>query len=660
MECAEQNLNSLPKEECVAKFVWTPTQDVIDHSNVKRFMDHYHIDSYKTLIERSTDDIEWFWQAVERSLGIHWFEPYERVLDVSNGPAWAKWFVGGKLNLAYQCVDLHARQTPQRTALIGEHEDGTVRRLNYAQLLAQVNRVCHVLQGLGITTGDRVGIYLPMLPENVVALMAVAKLGAVFTPIFSGFAAGAVASRLNDCEAKLLITADGFWRKGKLVPMKQIADEALAQCPTIEHALVLRHTGQSIPWTKARDLWWHEQTQEQPDEFEALPVDSEAPLMIAYTSGTTGRPKGAVHVHGGFLVKIAQEVLHQIDLHPGQDVLFWVTDMGWIMGPWEVVGGLALGGTVFLYEGAPDYPDPSRLWQMVARHKISLLGVSPTLIRALIKHGTGPLQQHDLSSIRIIGSTGEPWNPEPYRWCLEHVGGGRAPIINLSGGTEVGACFLSPLPITPLKPCALVGPALGMDVDVFDAAGRPVRGAVGELVCKKPWPGMTRGVWKDPQRYLDTYWGRWENVWVHGDWASIDEDGYWFLHGRSDDTVNIAGKRVGPAEFESALLEHPAVSEAAAVGVPHELKGEAVWCFVVLKPGYDPIDSLRQALFDKVVEMMGKAFKPQKIQFVSELPKTRSAKIVRRAVRAASLGQDLGDLSSLENPQALQAIRQAL
>jgi acetyl-CoA synthetase len=641
------------------EFVWTPSQDVIERSNVKRFMDQHGIDSYEQLIQRSTEDIEWFWQAAERELDIQWQTSYGQVLDTSEGNAWAKWFIGGKLNLAYQCVDYQAEQHPDRKALINEHEDGSVRSLTYRELLSEVNKLCNVLTSLGVGSGDRIGIYMPMVLENVVALMAAAKVGAIFTPIFSGFAASAVASRLNDCNAKVLITADGFHRKGSVVSMKQAADGAVAQCATVEHTLVYKLTGEDIPWNSERDLWWHEQIEKVSDQFDAVPMDSEAPLMIAYTSGTTGKPKGAVHVHGGFLVKIAQEVFHQTDMHPGEDVLFWVTDMGWIMGPWEVVGGLATGGTVFLYEGAPDHPGPDRLWQMVEDHNISILGVSPTLIRALTKFGTEPLEKHDLSSIRIIGSTGEPWNPEPYRWCLEHVGGGRAPIINISGGTEIGACFLSPYPITPLKSCALVGPALGMAIDVFDADGKPVRGEVGELVCTKPWPAMTRGVWNDPQRYLDTYWSRWDNVWVHGDWASIDEDGYWFLHGRSDDTVNIAGKRVGPAEFESALLEHQAVIEAAAVGVPHELKGETVWCYAVLKPQFDPSEGLRQALFETVTDIMGKAFKPGKIQFVNTLPKTRSAKIVRRAVRAAALGEDLGDLSSLENPQALDDIRSA-
>jgi acetyl-CoA synthetase len=331
------------------------------------------------------------------------------------------------------------------------------------------------------------------------------------------------------------------------------------------------------------------------------------------------------------------------------------------MGPWEVVGAGALGATVFLYEGAPNHPAPDRIWDMIERHHITTLGISPTLIRALIPAGEEHVTKHDLSSLRIIGSTGEPWNPEPYMWTLEHVGGGRCPIINISGGTEVGACFLSPLPINELKPCTLRGPALGMDVDIWDAQGNPVpAGEVGELVCKQPWPAMTRGVWGDPERYLDAYWRRFPDVWVHGDWATRDEDGFWFLHGRSDDTMNIAGKRLGPAEVESALIDHPAVAESAAVGVPHEVKGETIWCFVVVKPGYERGDVLTKELSAVVAEHLGKSFRPGRIVFVDELPKTRSAKIVRRAIRAAALGEDPGDLSSLENPAALDAIHAAL
>ncbi len=625
---------------------WTPTPEYIERSNVWRFMQKYNITDYAELVRRSTDEIEWFWDAIVKELQIEFFTPYRQVLDVSQGIPWAKWFVGGKINIAHNCLDKHARARPDKIALIWEGEDRSVRQLTYRELSEQTNRLANALKRLGIAKGDRVGIFMPMLPETVMALFACAKIGAICTPIFSGFGAQAVATRLNDCEAKLLITAESFARKGARIEMGKIAQEAAQLSPTVEHLIV--YPGE-----------WHKLTQRESPQCPTEQTDSEDPFMIIYTSGTTGRPKGAVHVHGGFLVKIAQEVAHQVDLHP-EDILYWVTDMGWIMGPWEVVGGLALGGTIFLYEGAPDYPRVDRVWEMVERHKISIVGISPTLIRALMKFGEDPVTRHDLSSLRILGSTGEPWNPAPWWWLFEHVGKKRCPIINLSGGTEVGACFLSPLPITPLKPCTLGGPALGMAVDVFDSEGRPVRGGVGELVCKKPWPGMTRGIWKDPERYIQTYWSRWENVWVHGDWASVDADGCWYLHGRSDDTIKIAGKRVGPAEIESIVVGHPAVAEAAAIGVPHALKGESIWCYVVLKPGHEPSEDVRSELRQRVIEALGKAFAPEQIKFVRELPKTRNAKIVRRAIRAVALGQEPGDLSNVENPQALEAIARAV
>jgi len=642
------------------EIIWTPPKELRENSNVARFMRAHGIASYEELVRRSTDDLEWFWDAVVQDLNIEFFEPYERVLDASQGIMWARWFVGGRLNLAHNCVDRHAQgQKRTQTALIAETEDGRVTRWTYEELSAHTNKLANALKELGVGKGDAVGLYMPMVPEIVAAFLAIAKIGAVVVPIFSGFGAEAVATRLRDCEAKVLITADGFLRKGRAVPMKQTADAAVAQSPGVKHVIVHKRLGIEVPWTPGRDLGWHDLLASQSENCPSEPMDSEDPFMVIYTSGTTGRPKGAVHVHGGFLVKIAEEVAYQTDLRDG-DVLYWITDMGWIMGPWEVVGGLALGGTVFLYEGAPDHPGPDRLWAMVERHKISILGVSPTLIRALMRHGERPLQQHDLSSLRVLGSTGEPWNPDPYMWCFRHVGGGRCPIINLSGGTEVGACFLSPHPINELKPCTLRGPALGMAVDVFDEKGRPVRGQVGELVCKKPWPGMTRGLYKDPERYLETYWSRFEGVWTHGDWAYVDEDGFWFLHGRSDDTIKIAGKRLGPAEVESAVVEHPSVAEAAAVGVPHELKGEAIWVYAVLRPGVEPSDALRQEIKQLVVEKLGKAFAPESVKFVQELPKTRNAKILRRAVRAVALGQDPGDLSNLENPGALEAIRRAV
>ncbi|HUG87689.1 MAG TPA: AMP-binding protein [Actinomycetota bacterium] len=645
----------------MSDIVWEPTEEIVERANVTRFMRAHDIETYEELVRRSQDDVEWFWDAVVADLDIPFLEPYEHVLDVSDGVPWARWFVGGKINLAHVTCDRWAEETPDAVAVLWEGEDGPVRSVTYRELREMADRLAGGLASLGVVERDAVGIFMPMAPETVAAVLACAKLGAVYLPIFSGYAADAVATRLRDADAKVLLTADGFPRRGAQVAMKETADEAADASPTVEKVIVWSRLGRDdLPWRPERDVRWEELTAQASPSYETKALDSEHPLFIAYTSGTTGRPKGSVHVHGGFTVKIAEEVAYQTDVRPG-DILFWVSDLGWIMGPWEITGAGALGATVFLYEGAPNHPEPDRLWDMVERHRITHLGISPTLIRALIPAGDEWVEQHDLSSLRILGSTGEPWNPEPYLWFLEKVGGGRCPIINLSGGTEIGACFLSPLPINSLKPATLRGPALGMAMDVWGPDGKAVGpGEVGELVCTKPWPAMTRGVWGDPERYLETYWSRWPDVWVHGDWASVDEDGFWFLHGRSDDTMNIAGKRLGPAEVESALAEHPLVAESAAVGVPHEVKGEAIWCFVVTKPGAELGDELADELKSVVVEHLGKAYKPDRIVFVDELPRTRSAKILRRAIRAAVAGQDPGDLSSLENPAALERIRATL
>ncbi|MGH2705969.1 MAG: AMP-binding protein [Actinomycetota bacterium] len=637
--------------------VWRASPDYVEGSNVKRLMDRHGIRGYQELVRQSIADIEWYWKAAEQDLGLRWLRPYGKVLDVHQGMEWAAWFLGGRINIADNCVTRHAEGArAAKTALVWESEEGEVRSLTYAGLADEVARVSAGLVGLGIGKGDAVGVYLPMTLEAVVAMLALAKIGAIYLPIFSGFAAAAVAARLGDPRAKVLITADGFRRRGREVRMKDAADEA-ATAAGVEHTVVLRHIGGDVVWHPARDVWWHDLIASQP-LLTTEPTEAEDVWMIAYTSGTTGRPKGAVHVHGGFLVKIASEVAYQTDLQD-DDVLYWVTDMGWIMGQWETVGGLALGGTVLLYEGAPDHPDPGRIWALCERHGVSILGVSPTLVRALIPHGVETVRRHDLSRLRILASTGEPWNPEPYRWLFENAGGSRCPVINLSGGTEVGACFLSPYPICDLKVGTLCGPSLGMDVDVVDADGNPVRGGVGELVCRKPWPAMTRGIWGDPDRYLASYWSRFPGMWCHGDWASIDEDGFWFLHGRSDDTLNVAGKRIGPAEIESVLVSHPSVVEAAAVGIPHEVKGEVVWCFCVPAPSA-PTGELEDELKALVDLEIGRAFRPQRVVFVAQLPRTRSAKILRRAIRARVVGADPGDLSSLENPEALDAIANAL
>ncbi|MFL5790131.1 MAG: AMP-binding protein [Actinomycetota bacterium] len=638
--------------------VWRPTADRIDAANVTRLMRTHGIERFDDLVDRSIADPTWFWDAVVRDLNIEFSTPYEQVLDLSRGPAWATWFVGGRTNVARQCVDRWAERTPDAPAVIWEAEDGEVRVATYANLRERTDALARALVELGVQDGDRVGIYLPMAIETVVAVMACAKVGAIFVPIFSGFGPDALATRLADAECRVLITADGSLRKGAPVPMKQIADRAIEMAPVVEHVVVWDRLDSYGSLRANRDHRWADLADPHGAPLDAAPLDAEHPLFIGYTSGTTGRPKGAVHAHGGFLVKIAEEVAYQADLHPG-GLLHWSTDLGWIMGPWEIVGALALGATVLLTEGAPTHPTPDRLWEQVARHGVTTLGVSPTLVRALTAAGSRP-DRHDRSSLCLLASTGEPIDRDSYLWLHREVGAERLPIINISGGTEIGACFLSPHPVVPTRLLSVGGPALGMDVDVVDEDGETVApGAVGELVCRHPWPSMTRGIWGDPERYLDAYWRRIPDVWVHGDWASRDDDGYWYLHGRSDDTLNIAGKRIGPAEVESVVAMHPVVAECAAVGVPDAVKGETVWVVVIPKPLDHGIDELEAEIRSLVREHLGGSFMPARVVVAAALPKTRSAKIVRRAVRAAVTGGDPGDVSTLEDPSAIEAIRVA-
>lgn len=641
------------------EIAWRPSAAYLERSRLRRFMARHRLADLSTLQARSTADPEWFWRAVCEDLELEWYAPFERVLDLSAGAPWARWFPGGKLNYVHNCLDKWGRSARgSKPALIWEGEDGQVRQLTYAELYAETNRLANGLRRLGIGKGDRVGIFMPMTPEVAIASLACSKIGAIYIPLFSGYAAHAVASRLQDGEARVLITADGFYRRGQVVRMKEVADEAAASSPSVEHVIVYRRVGRDVPWSAGRDVWWHELVARESPECATEQTDAEDPFMIIYTSGTTGRPKGAVHTHAGFPLKGAQDMAHCFDVQE-DDIVFWFTDMGWMMGPWLFCGALTLGATAFCYEGTPDYPGPDRIWELVERHRITVLGISPTAIRGLMRHGEEPVRRHDLSSLRVLGSTGEPWNPEPWRWYFEQVGGGRCPIINYSGGTEISGGIVGCFTIHPIKPCSFAGPIPGMAVDVLDEHGRPVRGAVGELVITQPWPGMTRGFWRDRERYLATYWSRWPDVWVHGDWASIDEDGFWFIQGRSDDTIKIAGKRVGPAEVESVVVSHPAVSEAAAIGVPHELKGEAVVVFAILRPAFEPSDALREELKDLVASQLGKPLRPEDVRFVRDLPRTRNAKIMRRVVRARFLGRDLGDISSLENPAAVEEIAQA-
>ena len=637
------------------KFTWSPTAEQLAAANVTRLAGRLGCASFAELQRFSVDEPERFWPAVVGDLGLEFSAPWEQVLDDSDGIEWTRWFVGGRLNLARICVHRWAEsELADEEAAVWQAEDGERRSFSWRELSREVASLAEGLASLGVGQGDAVGIYLPMAPEAAIASHAVAHLGAVQVPIFSGFAAPAVAARLADARAKVLITADGTLRRGSSVAMTAVADEALRDAPTVVNTVVWRRLGrEDVPMVAGRDVFWDELVDGRDESVQPVEVDAETPYLLAYTSGTTGRPKGALHVQGGFLVSIAREVAYQSDVRARDRVLF-ATDMGWIMGPWTVVGCGAVGATAIYLEGAPDWPH-DRLWTLVEEEDVTMLGVSPTLVRALIPNGE---PEADLSSLRAVTTTGEPWNRGPYDWLDEHVcGSGRIPIVNISGGTEVGACFLSVTPLEPTKPVSLGFPALGQAMDVFGPDGQPVRGEVGELVCTKAWPGMTRGIWGDDERYLETYWRRFPGVWTHGDWASVDADGYWFLHGRSDDTLNVAGKRIGPAELESAALNDPTVAEAAAIGVPHEVKGEVPWLFVVAKPGAE-IDE--ESVAGAVAAELGKAFGPARVVVVPALPKTRSAKIVRRAVRASALGTDPGDLSTLENPESLEAIRAAV
>jgi len=641
----------------IGDVMWEPSPEVIARSRLKRFMEQHGIDTFGELLKRADDDIEWFWDAAIKDIDIAFYRHYDKVVDLSQGKPWAKWWIGGRMNIVQSCLDRYREaEHRDKLAIVWEGEPGEVRRLTYGQLDREVCRLTGALRRLGVRPGDRVGIFMPMCPEVAISVLATAKVGAVIIPLFSGYGAEAIAARLRDGEAKVLICADGFYRRGQVVPMKETADKALANSPSVTKVIVHRRVVREIPWTHGRDQVWEVLLEDEPEHAPTHEMDPEDPLMIIYTSGTTGKPKGTLHVHGGFPVKAAQDMAHGFDVGPA-DSVFWYTDIGWMMGPWLIFGTLILGATMVLYEGTPDHPAADRMWRMVQDHKVSVLGVSPTLVRSLMTHGDEVPAHHDLTSLRILGGTGEPWNPEPFQWFFKHIGGGRIPVINYTGGTEISGGILCGNVITHLRPCAFAGPLPGIAADVVDAEGRSVRGEVGELVIRNPWPGMTRGFWGDRERYLETYWNRFEGVWVHGDWAYVDpQDGLWYVLGRSDDTIKVAGKRLGPAEVESVLVGHPWVAEAAAIGVPDELKGEALVCFVILRPNRKASLELSAELQELVATALGKPLKPKAVHVVSDLPRTRNAKILRRVVRSVYTGKDPGDLSSLENPSALAAI----
>lgn len=634
---------------------WRPDPGTIDRARVLDFARQHGLSSFDELLARSIEDPDWYWAAVVEHLDIDWTRPYGTVLDTSAGIEWPQWFGGGRMNYVTNAVDRYLPERGDAIAVRWEGDDGATVNMTFHELAAEINRVCNVLINLGVQRGDRVGIFLPMLPETAVAMLACGKLGAIFVPIFSGFGADAVASRLRDAGANTLITADGFYRRGREIPMLETARQALDECPDIQHVLVVSRLGKDSTGWPDDFQHWDELTKSASADFEPADTAADDPFMIIYTSGTTGKPKGALHVHSGFPIKAAHDLAFSFDLQQ-DETLFWVTDLGWMMGPWAISGGLIAGGSLLLFEGTPDYPEPDRLWKLVEAHNAAVLGISPTAIRALMSQGDEWVERHPMPTLRAIGSTGEPWNPGPWMWTLEKVGRNRCPIVNYSGGTEISGGIIGADIIHPQKPCSFSGPVPGMAADVVDQSGNPVRGEVGELVIRAPWVGMTSGFWKDPERYVESYWSKIPGIWVHGDWSLIDEDGFWYILGRSDDTLNIAGKRVGPAEIESAAVVHPAVQEAAAIGIPHPIKGEAIALFVILRPDTPNDGNQTPAIVDTVGNQLGRPLRPDVAHVVHDLPRTRNAKIMRRVIRASYLGQDPGDVSALENPEALQEI----
>jgi len=647
------------------RIIWEPYGDYLEKSNVRRFMNAHGITTYEELIGRSTSDVAWFWEAALKDLGVEWDTPYDTVLDETEGFPWARWFVGGKLNIVRNCLDRHAAgPRAARPAIEWVSEGGERRTVSYADLERETCRVANAMKAAGIGHGDTVGLYMPMVPELVSVFYAALKIGAVLIPVFSGFGGHALATRLEDGACRILFTADGSVRRGQPIATKPDADRAVELYPGIEKVIVVDRLGAErraqagieIVMTPGRDVWWNDFLDGAETTCATESLEAEDRSMIIFTSGTTGRPKGTVHTHAGCLAQMAKELGYAFDVKP-DDVFFWLTDIGWMMGPWELIGVHFFGATVVLFEGAPNWPHPGRLWEVCAELRATHLGISPTAIRLLMREGLEHVERFDLSSLKYLGSTGEPWDADSYAWFFKNVGGSRIPIINISGGTEIVGCFLMPLPITALKPTTLRGPMLGMAIDCVDDNAEPVRGEIGYLICRRPAPSMTKGFLNDPERYLATYFSRFgPEIWFHGDWAYVDGDGFWYLRGRADDTIKVSGRRTGPAEVEAALIEHPAVSEAAAIGVPHEIKGEGLVCFVVLHSAVHASEELRAELKQQVVEIMGKTLRPEDVRFVRALPKTRSGKIVRASIRRAFLNEDLGDLSSIEDPDTLHGI----
>lgn len=609
------------------------------------------------IYERAAADPEAFW--AEWASKLEWFEPWQRVLEWT--PPHAKWFVGGKLNAAYNCLDRHltgARRT--KAALIWEGEPGDTRTYTYWDLHREVGKFANVLKSLGVTKGDRVGIYLPMIPEAVIAMLACARIGAAHSVVFGGFSAESVRDRMNDAQAKVLVTADGGFRRGRVVQLKEAADRALEESPSVENVIVVRRgAGLHAPvhMKEGRDHWWDDLMQNASASCPAEPMDAEDLLYILYTSGTTGKPKGVVHTTGGYLTHVTATTDLVFDIK--DDDVYWCTaDVGWVTGhSYIVYGPLAVGASVLMYEGAPDWPDRGRFWDIVQKYGVTILYTAPTAIRAFMRWGTEWPAKYDLSTLRLLGSVGEPINPEAWVWYQENIGGARTPVVDTWWQTETGGIMITPLPgITATKPGSATVPFPGIEAEVLSADGEPA--TAGYLAITKPWPGMLRTVWGDDERFRDTYWSHWGGrFYFPGDGAKRDEDGYFWILGRVDDVLNVAGHRIGTMEVESALVDHPAVAEAAVVGRVDELKGQALAAFVTVKEGIKPTDLLRQDLRQHVADKIGAIARPDDILFAADLPKTRSGKIMRRLLRDIAEGRALGDTTTLADPAVVAKLK---
>jgi acetyl-CoA synthetase len=614
------------------------------------------------LYERAKRDRLAFW--AEQALALDWLAPWNRVLEWN--PPHAKWFVGGKLNVAANCLDRHLENARRnKAAIIWEGEPGDHRVLTYWELAREVGRCANALKTLGVKRGDRVAIYLPMVPEAAIAMLACARIGAVHSVVFGGFSAESLRDRINDARAVALITADGGYRRGQLLPLKRFADEALAECPTIRHVLVVRRrpSGEGDEsWTtmqEGRDHWWHRALDAASPACEPEAMDAEDMLFILYTSGTTGKPKGIVHTTGGYLTHVTATTKYVFDLKD-EDVFWCTADIGWVTGhSYVVYGPLAIGATVLMYEGAPDWPDRDRFWALIARYGVTVFYTAPTAIRAFMKWGAALPARHDLSTLRLLGTVGEPINPEAWIWYHQHIGRERCPIVDTWWQTETGGIMITPLPgVTTTKPGSATVPFPGISAELVDTAGTPVTQGGGFLTLTDPWPGMLRTIYGDDERYRETYWSRFPGRYFAGDGAKLDEHGYWWLLGRVDDVLNVAGHRIGTMEVESALVDHPAVAEAAVVGKVHELKGHVLAAFVTLREGHQATAALKDDLKDHVARKIGPIARPDDILFSADLPKTRSGKIMRRLLKDIAEGRALGDTTTLADPNVVNRLKE--